>query len=141
MLISIRLSALRESPWHEYVLRFAFGGLATVLTGVLANRYGPVIGGLFLAFPAIFPASATLVEKHERKRKEERGMRGVNRARAAVALDASGAALGSIGLFAFGGAVWLLIPQSVWLGLAAGTIVWISVSILVWSIRKNVRLR
>jgi hypothetical protein len=122
------------------VLRFAFGGLATVLTGVLANRYGPVIGGLFLAFPALFPASATLVEKHERKRKEGRGMRSINRARAAVALDAFGAALGSIGLFAFGGAVWLLIPQSAWLGLAAA-IVWISVSILAWSIRKYVRIR
>ena len=68
-------------------------------------------------------------------------MRSINRARAAVALDAFGAALGSIGLFAFGGAVWLLIPQSVWLGLAAATMVWISVSILAWSIRKYVRIR
>jgi hypothetical protein len=139
MLISIRMSALRQSPWHEYVLRFGFGGIATVLTGVVANRYGPVIGGLFLAFPAIFPASATLVEKHERKRKEERGMRGIKRARAAVALDASGAALGSVGLLAFGVVVWLLVPQSAWLGLAAAAMVWMSVSIVIWSIRKYFR--
>jgi hypothetical protein len=30
---------------------------------------GPRVGGLFLAFPAIFPASATLVEKHEKQKK------------------------------------------------------------------------
>jgi Protein of unknown function (DUF3147) len=135
-MVSIKLSALGESPWHEYVLRFGFGGIATVLTGVIANRYGPVIGGLFLAFPAIFPASATLVEKHERKRKEEQGVAGIKRARAAVALDASGAALGSVGLLAFGAVVWLLVPRSAWLGLTAAAMAWMSVSMLFWSIRK-----
>jgi hypothetical protein len=34
----------------------------------------PVVGGLFLAFPAIFPASATLIEKHVRERKEKAGL-------------------------------------------------------------------
>jgi hypothetical protein len=139
-MISVKLSALRESPWHEYALRFGFGGIATVLTGVIANRYGPVIGGLFLAFPAIFPASATLVEKHERKRKEERGMRGEKRARAAVALDASGAALGGLGLGAFAVVVWLLVPRAPSLGLAAAAVVWLSVSIFMWSIRKYFRI-
>ncbi len=138
-MVSIKLSALGESPWYEYVLRFGFGGVATVLAGVIANRYGPVIGGLFLAFPAIFPASATLVEKHERKRKEERGMKGIKRARAAVALDASGAASGSIGLLAFGAVVWLLVPRSAWLGLTGAAITWMSVSIFFWSIRKYLR--
>ena len=42
----------------------------------LANRqrWGPGIGGLFLAFPAIFPASATLVEKHEKQKKNRAGI-------------------------------------------------------------------
>jgi hypothetical protein len=40
------------------------GGVVTVVAGLLAKHYGPVFGGLFLAFPAIFPASATLVDKH-----------------------------------------------------------------------------
>jgi hypothetical protein len=35
----------------------------TAIPGWIASKYGPVVGGLFLAFPAIFPASATLVEK------------------------------------------------------------------------------
>ena len=49
----------------------------TVAAGLIAARFGPVIGGLFLAFPAIFPASATLIEKHVRERKEKAGLPGL----------------------------------------------------------------
>jgi hypothetical protein len=65
MLIRVNPSALAQGDGHEYVLRFALGGLTTVLAGMIAAKCGPVIGGLFLAFPAIFPATATLAEKHE----------------------------------------------------------------------------
>ena len=67
MKISLDLSALGKTKWYEYALRFAFGGAITVAAGLIANKWGPGVGGLFLAFPAIFPASATLVEKHEKK--------------------------------------------------------------------------
>ena len=53
----------------------------TVVAGLIAARFGPVIGGLFLAFPAIFPASATLIEKHVRERKEKAGLPGAAAAR------------------------------------------------------------
>jgi hypothetical protein len=79
----------------------------TVVAGLIAARFGPVIGGLFLAFPAIFPASATLIEKHVRERKEKAGLRGARRGKEAAALDA--AALGSFGLTAFGLVIWLMI--------------------------------
>ena len=69
MKLSLDLSALKRTRWYEYGLRFFFGGAITVATGLIAKRYGPVFGGLFLAFPAIFPASATLVEKHETEKK------------------------------------------------------------------------
>ena len=72
----------------------------------------PRTGGLFLAFPAIFSASATLIEKHERERKEKVGLRGTRRGKEAAALDAAGAALASLGLLAFGAAIWLLAPRS-----------------------------
>ena len=49
-------------------------GAITVLTGLVAKKYGPVLGGLFLAFPAIFPASVTLIEKHEREKKKKAGI-------------------------------------------------------------------
>src|SRR5215471_7452182 len=81
MNIRIHPSALRETRWHEYFIRFVLGGLATVATGAIANVFGPETGGLFLAFPAIFSASATLIEKHERERKEKVGLRGARRGR------------------------------------------------------------
>src|SRR6185437_11521678 len=61
--------------------------------GLVAQRWGPSISGLFLAFPAIFPASATLVEKHEKQRKNRAGLQGPMRGREAAALEAAGAAL------------------------------------------------
>jgi hypothetical protein len=101
MVVRLNLSVLRQTKWYEIVLRFLFGGLATVATGLIAKSFGPVVGGLFLAFPAIFPATATLVEKHVKEKKRVAGIDGVNRASCAVALEARGATMGSIGLAAF----------------------------------------
>ena len=83
-----------------------------VAAGLIAAGFGPVIGGLFLAFPAIFPASATLVEKHVRERKEKAGLAGARRGKEAAALDAAGATLGSFGLAAFGLVIWLMVVPS-----------------------------
>src|SRR5262249_41870350 len=91
---------------------------------------------MFLAFPAIFSASATLIEKHERERKEKVGLRGTRRGKEAAALDAAGAALGSFGLLAFGAAIWLLAPRSAWLALVVGSAAWFAVSIFLRSIRR-----
>jgi Protein of unknown function (DUF3147) len=74
MKVQVDLSRLRMTKWSEYGLRFLFGGTITVVAGILAERFGPEFGGLFLAFPAIFPATATLIEKHERKRKDGVGL-------------------------------------------------------------------
>jgi hypothetical protein len=71
---------------------------------------GPGVGGLFLAFPPIFPASVGLVEKHEEQKKQQHGLDGTIRGREAAGLDAAGAAIGSIGLIAFAVAVWRLMP-------------------------------
>src|ERR1700692_4725325 len=101
MIVRVKFSPLRQSKWYEYVLRLGLGGLATVCTGVIANIFGPDTGGLFLAFPAIFFASATLIEKHERQRKQDQGLKGDLRGKGAAALDAAGAAWGSIGLAIF----------------------------------------
>jgi hypothetical protein len=49
--------------WYEYLVRFALGGAIAVTARILAEHFGPVFGRLFLAFPAIFPASAALVAK------------------------------------------------------------------------------
>ena len=75
----------------QKLVRFAFGGAITVIAGILVKRFGPVFGGLLLAFPAIFPASATPIAKHETEKKQKAGIATSSRGRQAAALDAAGA--------------------------------------------------
>src|SRR5216684_4090869 len=110
MRIHFDFFALERTRWREYGVRFLFGGTVSLLAGILAQRFGPAFGGLFLAFPAIFPASATLMDKHESTKKLKAGIIGSTRGRQAVALDAYGAAIGSIGLAAFAFLLWKLLP-------------------------------
>lgn len=139
MYVRARLSALRESQWHEFAIRFALGGVATVLTGVIAAVWGPVVGGVFLAFPAIMPATVTLVAKNEREKKERAGLSGARRGREVAALEAMGAALGSVGLMAFAAVIWLLLPVSTWLGFLAACTAWTVVALFMWFIRRPLR--
>ena len=137
MRIQVDLSTLAQTQWHDYAVRFLFGGLITAIAGIIAKKFGPGIGGLFLAFPAIFPASATLIEKHEREKKESLGLRGAARGRSAASLDAAGSSMGSIGLFVFAFAVWQFMPKdSAWIVLGAGSLLWLGASVAVWKIRK-----
>jgi hypothetical protein len=136
MVVRMRASALRQSHWYEHALRFGLGGLVTVLAGVIADRWGPGIGGLFLAFPAIFCASSTMIEKHERQRKQRHHLNGERRGTDAAALDAEGAALGSIGLMSFALVVWLFAERCDLLTLAVAAIVWLLVSITVWHLQR-----
>ncbi len=118
-------------------VRFLCGGLATAATGLIAKKYGPSIGGLFLAFPAILPASATLIEKHEQQRKKRAGLDGKVSARKAAGVDAAGAAIGSIGLFVFAGLIVALITtHSPILTIAFATIGWLIVSLILWQLRR-----
>jgi hypothetical protein len=137
MRVRLNLSSLRHIQWHEYLMRFLLGGAITVITGLIARHYGAVVGGLFLAFPAILPAGATLIEKHEREKKRRAGIRHTIRGRLAAALDARGAAMGSLALAAFALVVWKLLPRHN----AAETLVvalglWFTLAILVWRVRK-----
>lgn len=92
---------------------------------------------MFLAFPAIFPASATLIEKHERERKQKKGLHGEKRGTDAAAIDALGAAMGGVGLVAFAGICWWLLPRyPAALTLSGATIAWLLVSVGAWTIRR-----
>lgn len=138
MQIKVDASALGKTTWYEYAIRFFFGGMVTVVAGVIAKKFGPGIGGLFLAFPAIFPASATLIEKHESQKKEREGFEGTERGRQAASVDASGAALGSIGLLVFAFLVWKFVAcYNPWLVLVSAALIWLIVSVLLWQIRKQ----
>jgi hypothetical protein len=110
-MIRLDYSAFREVAWYQYAVRFFIGGLITVLAGAVAMQFGPAVGGLFLAFPAIFPATATLVEKHERQK--------------------------GTGMLAFAGIVWQFLPRHApWLVLTGATLSWMTVSFSIWAIRK-----
>lgn len=138
MRIKVDLSTLKQTNWRDYAVRFLFGGLITALAGIIAQKFGPGIGGLFLAFPAIFPASATLIEKHEREKKASCGLNGTARGRMAASIDAAGSSMGSIGLLVFAFAVWQFMPRArAWIVLAVATLLWLGVSVAVWQIRKR----
>ena len=131
-------SALRDSKWSQYALRFLFGGTVTAIAGLVAQHYGPAIAGLLLAFPAIFPASATLIEKHEKQQKEKNGINGTVRGRQAASVDAAGSAMGSLGLLVFAAIIWQFLPaHSAEAVLAAATVAWAVVSVFVWQLRKR----
>jgi len=126
---------LRTRP-KEYAVRFLFGGAVTLFAGVVAHHYGASLGGLFLAFPAIFPAGVILIARHEERRRSKAGLDGRKRGRLAAALDARGAVIGACGLFFFAFAVYRLLPVlPTTLALSLATLAWCASSILVWRIR------
>ncbi len=132
-------SSLREGRWYEFLLRFVLGGSATVFTGLVSSLYGASIGGLFLALPSIFCASATLIEKHEIRRKREAGLDGRQRGKEAAALDAVGTALGAFGMLAFALVFSLLVRSSVPAAFLGASVAWLIVSVLAWWIRRKIR--
>ena len=141
MKIHVELNVVQQTKCYEYALRFLFGGLITAAAGIIANKLGPEIGGLFLAFPAIFPASATLIEKHEKEKKARLGLPGTERAAQAVSAAATGASIGTICLAAFALTVWKTVQNySPWLVLLGATLVWMTLSALLWPIRKRFAL-
>jgi hypothetical protein len=137
--ISFSPSALKEGRLYEYLIRFALGGAATVFTGLVSSRCGASIGGLFLALPAIFCASATLIEKHEIRRKREAGLDGRGRGEEAAALESAGAVLGAIGMLAFAVTFSLTVEDSVPTAFIGASLAWLVVSIAGWCVRRKMR--
>jgi uncharacterized membrane protein (GlpM family) len=138
MRVEANFSSLKQTNFREHLVRFVLGGAVTVAAGLIARRWGPVIGGLFLAFPAIFPAGATLIDQHEVKRKREMGRDGRRRGREAAALDALGAGFGAVGLAAFAVVLWRFLPRhSSWGTLGLAVVAWMVTSGMLWVLRKR----
>ena len=101
---------------RDYLIRFCFGAGISLVAGVIGMKFGPVLGGVWLGFPAILPASLTLIEKKEGKE--------------AASVDSIGAILGAIAMIAFAIAVslaatrWGVVP-----GLVAALAVWLVVAV------------
>ena len=138
MIPSLDFSSLRDARWHQFVVRFVLGGAVTLCTGLIAQRWGPVVGGLFLSFPAIFPATVTLIERHETQKKSKAGINCRKRGRKAAALDAAGAVLGGWGMIVFGCAAWLALPRyPTVLALSLAGVLWLIVSASLWWVRRH----
>jgi hypothetical protein len=121
-------------------VRFVVGDIITALTGLIAGRYGPGVAGLFLAFPAIFPAGATLIEKQHREKKRRVGVDETSRGRVAAGIDAIGAAMGTLGLIAFAILIWRFLPShSSPAILTIAGLAWLGISVLAWRIRKAMK--
>ncbi|OLD91888.1 MAG: hypothetical protein AUG84_02935 [Chloroflexi bacterium 13_1_20CM_4_66_7] len=99
----------------DYLVRFVFGAAISLVAGVIGLKFGPVVGGVLLGFPAILPASLTLIEKKEGK--EE------------ASIDSLGAILGAVAMVAFAVVVtlwvtsWGVVPS-----LVVAMIVWFLVA-------------
>jgi len=138
MRIRASFAPLRNIKPHEYAVRFFFGGAITLAAALIAKRFGPAVGGLFLAFPAIFPASATLLSKHEMEKKEKLGLKGTERAKLAAALDARGATLGAAGLMGFASIVlWTLQSWPTAATLCAATAGWFACSFVLLLLERK----
>ena len=136
-MISFHLAALKQTKAHQYGIRFLVGGLCTVAAGLIGKHFGPAIGGLFLAFPAIFPAGASLIESHEKENKRRIGANGALRGRLAASIDSAGAALGCIGLIGFAvTSWWLLTSYKATLAITIATLVWLFVALSLWLVRR-----
>lgn len=117
---------VKQAPWWAYPIRFVFGGVITAVVGIIGTAYGPVVAGLFLAFPAILPAALTLISQDDGER--------------AAGVDSFGAALGSIGLAAFGIVVWALASRLAGVAvLSIAMVVWGAVSVIAWLAMNKLR--
>jgi hypothetical protein len=92
-----------------------------------------------LALPAIFCASATLIEKHEIRRKREAGLDGRRRGEEAAALDATGAALGAIGMLAFAVVFSMTVQRSIAGAFIGATLAWLVVGAAAWCVHRKMR--
>jgi Protein of unknown function (DUF3147) len=136
--VEFEVSDIKDTKPLELLLRFLFGGICTVAAGLIAKWYGPLIGGLFLAFPAIFPAGVTLIQSHEIEKKTKVGSDGTHRGRIAASIDSAGAALGCCGLVAFAVICWRWLPidnPTTIIVIAASA--WLAVSMILWELRRR----
>ncbi len=101
------------------LIRFGFGAAISAVAGIVSVVAGSEPGGILLAFPAILPATLTLVEKEESERQAED-------------LDL-GSILGAAALAAFAVVVWQYMGVgSAPLVLAAATAAWLIAAVVLY---------
>jgi uncharacterized membrane protein YfcA len=120
--------ALRSVKAPELALRAGFGAAISVIAGVISLVFNPVVGGMFLAFPAILPATITLIEKKQDA--------------AQAAADVKGATLGAVALGVFAVIAGLLLRSSgAVVALLAALGAWCATALALYAVSEKVRAR
>ena len=100
----------------DYAVRFLFGAGISLAAGVAGMVFGPRIGGVLLGFPAILPASLTLIQKAE--------------GRDEASIDSVGAILGAVAMIAFAVVVSVSVTSlGVVPSLAIALLTWVAVAV------------
>jgi predicted neutral ceramidase superfamily lipid hydrolase len=102
----------KQKP-SAYAVRFLFGAAISLVAGLIGIKFGPVVGGLLLGFPAILPASLTLIEKRE--------------GREQASIDSVGAILGAVAMIVFA------VVVTTWVT-ALGVVATMLTALAVWAI-------
>jgi hypothetical protein len=116
--IRFAADALRSVKPSEYAVRFGFGAAISAGAAILALAFGDRVGGLFLAFPAILPATLTLIQKREGRKP-------------AVA-DAHAATIGAVAMVGFALVAALVFRASAPLAVPAALGTWVIVSLVLF---------
>ena len=109
---------LKDKKPADYLVRFAFGASISLAAALISVKF-QLFGGMFLAFPAILPASLTLVERDS--------------GREEASIDAAGAIIGAFGLLAFAlVAAFGIKPMGAVPALIAAAGAWVVVSLTIY---------
>lgn len=119
--IGAQVEKVREVRGPDMVVRFLFGAVTSAVAGSLAILFSPIVGGVFLAFPAILAASLTLIAEEEDVEESRE--------------DSRGAVVGAVGMGAFAAIGVAAFTQITWpFALAAAFGGWIVVAFGLYSV-------
>ena len=127
MPVSLDPAKLLKPEWGQLAVRCAFGAGIAIAAGVVGLKWGPRLGGIFLAFPAILPAALTLLERSEGVSKTE--------------TDALGAGVGAVALLLFALAVALLGQRLGVLSVLVAAVVWTAAALALFGLGRGILVR
>ena len=115
--------AIGHHGLRAYAVRFAFGAAIALVSGIIGMAFGPKLGGVFLAFPAILPASLTLIQKEDGKTE--------------AAIDSIGAILGALALIIFALVVVFAVTKlGVALTLIVSLVTWFFLACILYAVLR-----
>jgi hypothetical protein len=117
--VGVHLGALGDLSASDLLVRFGFGAAISAVAGIVSVLAGSEPGGILLAFPAILPATLTLIEKEEGECQAED-------------LDV-GSILGAAALASFAIVVWQYMDEgSAPVVLALATATWLLTAVVLY---------